>query len=947
MLMNYDEWNHAISQHFFNPNNAGKDTYLYITKLEIIKIGKKNNKTTLDDQQTWNDFLNSISGKNITSNGALDLIDNATLVYKNWKEQLPTNQLFPSFLTYLVFFVLPLTDEVNDEFNVTNYYGRLNSFLQRNNINAKQISTQSFRRLGPLWHELENWANDVNNRDLGAFSIRPFTNEHWIYVGKPFSQCIFPPQSIKRLPYFFAQTELTPNLAYSDAEMRKHLIIDGKKYLNLNDNIIKLLKDNNNELANSIIEITNKEYEKWTGEDYNTDSEFEEGTKTLTKKNDTIASLFLQFKLNDNDETVSFSYRLFSKNEYPEDLQFNDFENIYETNGYSKTLDIPYKNNFELKDLFNKWVARFPKRDVRIFINANSVRLSSKYWIETNHLTKIQPMYLLCKSELLQSIIEWGNHFEDNHFKKIEYKGLPDGFSLFKFKNPTIDHPDIPLLTLDPVKRIEIKDGLKIGFRNYLKDSLPYIEIKNSDGKEEVYIEYKNSYEKVNLKKVQVEENVYFQLPENIKLNADFCIKLKNESAYSDNLAYVIESADRSSRQLKIEKLPKRNSFGKITEDEADTKYLQGSIPFGINPISQSAYQQFFRKQNPTTFVKDNIDLEYDKNKPGNILLNFLTLKSITRVEDFYSIFENLYTQISKNSFINESNISKIKKYAINFYDYLGYLDYDYETKSIVVNPPQLILIPKDNGRCAMLIGGRDNDLVKLILKNANRFNVNVQLVSQFKNNEKYLLPDSIILQAFGDKNDRFGELNLINLAREVNIKFEPNNLIQIGLLDLSANICEYESFLFSNLETDKKDYEWVRKIFNVNTLKFEKFSDIEFNQDYSLVEYKLNEYTYIYKLWNNQIAYAVDKNWGKFLCLKQHQKNVILYDEKVKRVAIPVELPLPRLLAESLMLLSGIVPEFSKIDNSYYLIYENVYHNYAHNLFTSKLNQKLQQRDL
>ena len=70
------------------------------------------------------------------------------------------------------------------------------------------------------------------------------------------------------------------------------------------------------------------------------------------RKRNTVAPLFLQFKVNTNDEVISFSYRMFSSNDYPEDLKFGEYENLYEINGWSKTLQLEYKEGLELKRQF-------------------------------------------------------------------------------------------------------------------------------------------------------------------------------------------------------------------------------------------------------------------------------------------------------------------------------------------------------------------------------------------------------------------------------------------------------------------------------------------------------------------------------------------------------------------------------------------------------------------
>jgi len=81
-------------------------------------------------------------------------------------------------------------------------------------------------------------------------------------------------------------------------------------------------------------------------------------------------------------------------------------------------------------------------------------------------------------------------------------------------------------------------------------------------------------------------------------------------------------------------------------------------------------------------------------------------------------------------------------------------------------------------------------------------------------------------------------------------------------------------------------------------------------------------------------------------LLLNSSTNNIILFDSTHKRVAIPWETPLPRLLSESIMLLSGLAPEFRNIDGKLYRVYENIPGIFTENLF-HKLGQKPNNKDL
>ena len=72
--MNFLEWNNLIAKHFFNPDQAGKDIHLFITKQEIINLAKENfNEET--DQEIWEDYLRKLKNGLPGSSGFPDIFD--------------------------------------------------------------------------------------------------------------------------------------------------------------------------------------------------------------------------------------------------------------------------------------------------------------------------------------------------------------------------------------------------------------------------------------------------------------------------------------------------------------------------------------------------------------------------------------------------------------------------------------------------------------------------------------------------------------------------------------------------------------------------------------------------------------------------------------------------------------------------------------------------------
>jgi len=937
--MNYLEWNNLIGKHFFNAENAGKEVYLYLTKSDIINIGRDFCPES-SDIAIWEDFISKIKYGLPDSNG--NIIARAKNIYdrmkyscekQNFSVRINTQKTltteYPPYIAYLVFLVLPLIETSDSNQRANKYYDPLNTFLKSHQIN-ENIGTSDFstNQINCLWEDLSNWANVKNNGDLGVFNVVPFTNEHWVYVGKVFSQCVLPPKYIKRLPELFESIGLVPGTFYEDRFLKEK--IKNSRTDLLPKNTLEFLKKDD-ELSNSIIQTIQRQYKNWTGE---TNEEVEEGTTVRKKRNYTIAPLFLQFKVNTNDEEIKFSYRMRSSNDYPVDLKFSELENLYEINGWSKTILRDFKEGLELKDNFNKWIAKFPDREVRLFVSAGIFQLSNDFWIETDILSKTDRMYLLCKNGKQDAIKEWGKTFSNGNFKQEYFEGLPDNYSLFWFRNPTQSLSGISILTLYTEKRIELVGGLKVNFRTYTNDFLPEVEVINSDGNEKVYLQYKGKGEKIFLSK-KTSLNNRWLLHKNTEINTDFYIRIENENFSGNELAYNLTSSDNTAIKIDDAKLPKRDSFGRVITSDEERYCLGSNI---VNPAKSSTkvfcpLTWSFTPINEETLT--TISTAVFNKHNGNNLCNFLSLKGTLTTEDFFRAFEFYFAK--GFSIAENENLTKLKRASLNFYDFIGILDYEYDSKNIVLNSPQFIFIPTTKGRKVLLIGARDSALVETIIEKAANHNLQVEITRQFAANERLLLPDVITIKAFGTSSENYGERNLKALAEELNIKFSNDYFPQVALQDFSAKIGDYEKII---QPADENDYDWSRYVFNPESLRFEKSETANFDKSFSLLEYKLNEYTYQHKLWKDNRCYQVDKNWGRFIALKHFKKNVILFDSKNNKVAIPIETPLPRLLSEAIMLLSGLASDFQEINGKKYRVYENVIGIFTYNLFKSKLCQ-------
>lgn len=929
--MNYLVWNNLIAGCLFNPVKAGQDVFLRLTKEEIIELGTTQNDDCTGDE-IWRNFISCIKAGLLGSGQHTTIIEKAIYAYNKWKapgiKRIDGIELkYPPYISYIVFLVLPIID-IADNLNTNNYYDRLERFLQENGI--RQNLRNQLKDIEVLWADVAHWANEQNNGASGFFQTRSFTNLSWRYVGKIFSQCIFPPKAIKKLPGLYHRAGMIPGLNYSSEKIRKYLILYGSTILFLPNNVLDIIRrSDSNELGQSIIETVMKDYKKWSGESLL----FNDVTGTAIRNN-ISARIYVQFKLSNTSGKINFSFRLKSSNEYPEDLSFNGINIFEEKDSYSNTLNLPFKNCFELKDSFNKWEARLPEKEVRFFLNAGLLQLSSDYWLETDTLSKVNWMYLLCKNSCKEMVYDWLQS-KCEKFEGSDYDGIPQGYFLYKFLNPKEGIQDIPGFSIATDKSIKLVSALRYDFRTYTDDFMPEVEVLNADGTEAVYLNYRNSPDSLLLKR-KATSNSRWEIPSDVSRHSDFSLSLQDEIINANEISYKIISSNETVPLLDENKLPKRNSLGLIIEGSADS-YAAGSNAIGVSLMRQGPYAHLFKGTWQDTLQSSMLP-EY-VNSEGNQLLAYLTLKATLTAQEFYVAFELFQTKYYPDQNADmEFNYSRRKKMSLNFYDYSGYLDYEYETKSIVVNPPQLLYIPAERGRKVLLIGGRNALLVGKILAIAPQYGLQVEIVKQLETNKKLLLPDAIIIKSFGDEKKGFGENNLVGFAKELNLKFNNNEFAQVGLQLLCGDIGEYKNYIVAFKETGLTYEGWTKYIFNPEKLRLEMSTDSDIDKSFSLLEYRLRPWEYHHRLWLDGKCYTIDRNWGQYIALRHHGRQVIRKGNG--KVAIPVTLQLPRLLAESILLCSGIAPDVRRIENIVYQVYENIPSVFIDNLFF-KLGQK------
>lgn len=962
--MKYLQWNHIIGEYFFNPSKAGSEVLLYITKKEISELGLQKFNFT-NESESWEDFCRAIRCKFPETTSKTNYIDKFSVVANKWKtfERLvfqsknesdlsidgvsiysPTLKIvYPFYLGYLTAFIIPLTDNVS-EFPTNSFFPPLNNFLTKNNIATTRTIT--IEDVDWVWSNLENWSKEYYKTDYGYFTERRVGNQNWVYVNKAFSQCLLTPKNIRDVPNIFWKANIAPYSIIPEKQFQRMVTLHGISEAGFSSRIISIVSDEENPLRKIILDIIIREYRNWKGYVI----EYDEDEKVLTPKSAWVcATLFSAFNLNKTDESFSHFYYLFSKNDFPDDLHLGENEIRSSGNGFSKPISISFNQNLNLQDEQNKWKASTTKNEILIYVSGSYFGLPSDNLIETDKVSRQSVMYLLCTDSKKQSIEDWGATFMKGDFSPIDYDKIPIGFNLFKFKNPPSSHPSEEILRVTTKKRLEFIGGIKVDNRSYLKNLLPKIYVDGADGTEKVFLEFTEINEDVPLKPNSfIPEE--FIIPENVICNQNFLVRIQNENLVNSELPYQIIDVDFNPLDIVNENSTKRNRFGEVSPLD-DEFYVVGSNTTYNNWSKQVSWAfPFFSSHYTSIGFTENVD-DYQFHK-GNLILQILSTKRNLRFEEFSEIVdsvENIEKVWEFSKF--QQNPKYIKQTSISFYDYLGCLDYDYFLNKISINKPQFVIIPSNSSVKAILIGGRSKSFIDNLQDSCRIHEVNVEIISQAKQLEVYYLPDLIRLTPANCRNSTEAWKKLHSIAEKLSIEFiithkpypQPQ-ITQFGLQDFSETVEGYKANVIENKFVERPNYEWARKVFDTVILRFVKDTG-EIDKKLSLQEYYVR-YQYTHILWIDDKSYEVDRNWGKFLLLSEKHKRVIYYNEITQELAIPKFVQLPRLIAESIMLLSGQVPYYKSVvidgNNLVYQFYQNVPKLFAENLF-KKFNQDIQ----
>ena len=478
--MNYLQWNNAIIKHFFNPENEEKEVTLYFSEKIIEEIGadyfpEPNHGYVQDFYQALRQGVSSISNNDYIQR-ILDLDQKST------SNILSTND-YPPYFSYLLAFMLPFTSgEIEGDFNLNNFHGRVKPFFEGKGFTKDYDKTIKYnlQQIDYLWNKISDWLMEDNNFDLGYLEkIEPPHNRK--YVQKFEYHILYSKEQEKKLSHVLADNNVLPGDVIDEKGIKK-LLVDNNAYLKLSTNTVKKIQDDDY-IGKKIIKRAFRFYQNWDGAVATT------GAQRRYSRNRLV--LCLKLKLLKQYFHISY-FRIFSKNSLPEDLNLTvaNGDTIEQVTpdlwGYSKPLNYSFdylESNIELRNDANKSKYTWKTKDFIIF-----KKIPEFDWVEIPKVEYgVGKTLILCKKDFFkQSLKTWFDRIEDTSKKVYDDNSkttLPDGWIVFFVKDITsFPHEEYPRLKPNQEEKVKINFDKSFHFNGtFYRDQLPKVWLEGTE----------------------------------------------------------------------------------------------------------------------------------------------------------------------------------------------------------------------------------------------------------------------------------------------------------------------------------------------------------------------------------------------------------------------------------------------------------------------------------
>lgn len=304
--------------------------------------------------------------------------------------------------------------------------------------------------------------------------------------------------------------------------------------------------------------------------------------------------------------------------------------------------------------------------------------------------------------------------------------------------------------------------------------------------------------------------------------------------------------------------------------------------------------------------------------REGDKLLYLLTAK--TGEMNFATFERSVYAILGYEKTTSDGQIpsSILARSAL---DMLGHCEVLRAGKLIrmAVNPPALALLPEVGLPHGILTGARSPATYDYLREIGNRMGSGFRIWRQQQRDQDALGPDVIFIESYAIS-------DLRALCDEAGLAFSGQPPAwEIAWMSCSGEEC-FSKLQWTPLQEGYHGLEFFNtNDFRFNTTRCENELELARLKDKGSGRYffVLQDYA------TNRQVYIDSGDWGRFVVLEKAGLSCVLYDRKRFLFAVPVSVPLPRLLARSLCLCSGFLPVRKTLEGERgkrsWLVYQSV----------------------
>ena len=320
-------------------------------------------------------------------------------------------------------------------------------------------------------------------------------------------------------------------------------------------------------------------------------------------------------------------------------------------------------------------------------------------------------------------------------------------------------------------------------------------------------------------------------------------------------------------------------------------------------------------------------------------LLHAMSTAPWMRIDRFNEIFGMVYRPASSQEQDGQWLDINVRRHVARSLEALGFFEVDYASRRVYLCPPTMVLLPDTGTPCALLTGARVPETLTRLRKVVGQAGKQACLLQQAQGRGNINMPHRIVVEAI-DKD------TLAGIGKEASIDHDLDEPAAWKLANLSATISDISSGLAFS---PRQEPNWPRRVFREGRLRFSR-AHANPEAELWLAEYR-NPITkqHHHWLWRGYSTAEVERDWGRYVTLVAQGRNVLLYGERSRELAVPATTPLPALLTRAAALSSGTLPEVCTTDHAVaaipaghpMLVYQDVPSAIAE-MIASKLDQRL-----